>query len=125
MSVMEPGQKMVAMVRQGRESEAAVVNECYADDVVTIEGQGTEEMPAVIEGIDRLRGKHEWWYSNHDVNSVELEGPFVGHREDQFGIRFTIDVTPHGGARMQITEVGLFTVRDGKVFQEEYPYLMG
>ena len=125
MSAMELGQKMVAMVRQGRESEEAFVNEYYADDVVTIEGQGTEEMPARIEGIDGLRGKHEWWYSNNDIHGVELEGPFVGHREDQFGIRFTLDVTPHGGDRMQMTEVGLFTVRDGKVVQEEYLYLMG
>ena len=39
--------------------------------------------------------------------------------------QFSLDATPKGGERMQMTEVGLFTVKDGKVVQEEFLYLMG
>ncbi len=124
MSALEIGQKMVAMVSQGRESEDAFVAEYYADDVVSIEGQGTEDMPARMEGIDAIRGKHEWWYSNHEIHEVTVEGPYVGHREDQFALRFNIDVTPIEGERMQMSEMGLFTLRGGKVVQEEFLYLM-
>lgn len=39
-------------------------------------------------------------------------------------VRFTLDMTPKGGERGQLTEVGLFTVKDDKVVQEEYLYLV-
>ena len=126
MSVMEVGLKMVELVNQGREGEAAFVRDYYADDVVSIEGGDlSEEMPARIEGIDAVKGKHEWWYANNEVHGTQAEGPFVGHRDDQFAIRFTLDATPKGGERNQMTEVGLFTVKDDRIVQEEYLYLVG
>jgi hypothetical protein len=116
---------MVEMVNRGRDGEAAFVAEFYADDIVSIEGQGSEEMPAWSAGIEAIRGKHEWWYANNEVHSTAAEGPYVGHRDDQFVVRFVLDSTPKGGERGQMTEVGLFTVKGGKVAQEEYLYLMG
>jgi hypothetical protein len=67
-----------------------------------------------MEGIDAIRGKHERWYANNDVHSTTVEGPYIGHRDDQFVIRFILDMTPAGGERAQMTEVGLFTVRETK-----------
>ena len=123
MGALEVGQKMVELVNQGREGEEAFVAEFYADDIVSIEGQGTDEMPARIEGIDAIRGKHEWWYANNEVHGTSAEGPYVGNRDDQFVVRFTLDATPKGGERNQMTEVGLYTVKDDKIVQEEYLYL--
>ncbi len=125
MNAMEVGQKMVELVGQGRDGEAAFVRDYYARDIVSIEGQDSEEMPGRLEGIDAIHGKHQWWYDNNEVHGVNVEGPFLGHRDDQFVVRFILDTTPKGGERSQMTEVGLFTVRDGKVAQEEYLYLMG
>ena len=107
------------------EGGEACVDALYADDIVSIEGQGTEEMTARMEGIDAIRGKNQWWYANNEVRSTSATGPFVGHRDDQFVVRFHLDVTPIGGERMQMDEVGLFTVKDGKVAQQEFLYLMG
>ena len=125
MSALEIGEIMVDRVGKGRESEEAFVAEYYADDIVSVEGQGSDEMPARLEGIDAIRGKHEWWYANHDVHSVTVEGPYVGNREDQFALTFTLDATPKDGERMQMQEVALITVKDGKVVQEEFLYRMG
>ncbi len=124
MGAMEVGQKLVELVNQGREGEAAFVRGYYADDVVSIEGQGSEEMPARIEGIDAIHAKHAWWYDNNEVHSTVAEGPYIGHREDQFVVRFVMDLTSNG-ERGQMTEVGLFTVKNDKIAQEEYLYLMG
>ncbi|MEM1153161.1 MAG: nuclear transport factor 2 family protein [Pseudomonadota bacterium] len=124
MSVLEIGQKMVAMVSQGREGEEAFISEYYAPDVVSIEGQGTDEMPARLQGLEAIRGKHEWWYANHEIHEINVDGPYLGHREDQFALRFTMAMTPKGGERMEMAEMALFTVRDGKVVQEEFLYLM-
>ena len=120
---LEIGSRLVKMFND--EGGEACVDALYADDIVSIEGQGTEEMPAQMEGIDAIRGKNEWWYANHEVHSSKAVGPFVGHRDDQFVVHYDIDVTPKEGDRMQMTEVGLYTVRDGKIAQEEFLYLMG
>lgn len=125
MNTLEVGQAMVELVNQGREGEAQFVKQYYADNIVSIEGQGTDEMPARIEGIDGIHAKHEWWYANNEVHGTTAEGPYMGHREDQFIVRFELDSTPAGGERGTMTEVGLFTVTDGKITQEEYLYLMG
>lgn len=125
MNVTELGQKMIEMVNAGPEKEAEFVDAYYAADIVSIEGAGDESMPQQMQGIDAIKGKHDWWYSNNEVHSSTAYGPYVGHREDQFVVRFTLDMTPNGGERSQMDEVGVFTVKGGKIIQEEFLYLMG
>lgn len=123
MTVQEIGAKLVQLCNEGREQDA--VKEFYADSIVSIEGSGSEEMPARLEGIDAVKGKADWWYANNEVHGMKARGPFVGHRDDQFAVQFDMDLTPKGGERMQLTEMGLYTVADGKIVQEEFLYLMG
>lgn len=125
MSALEIGQKLVAAVAGGREVETAFVKDWYSDKIVSVEGQDSSPISAQIEGIDAVLGKHEWWYGNNEIHGVTAEGPFVGFRQDQFVIRFGMDITPNGGERMTMDEVGLFTVADNKIVKEEYLYLMG
>jgi hypothetical protein len=118
------GTRLVALCNDG-ESEKAV-DELYADGIVSIEGQGSEDMPARMEGIAAIRKKSEWWFANHEVHSMKATGPFCGHRADQFVVLFELEMTPKAtGERTRMTEVGLYTVEGGKVAQEEFLYLMG
>lgn len=55
MSVSEIGKTMVEMVDQGTESEANFVSEYDADDVVSLEGQGSEDMPHRSKASRRSR----------------------------------------------------------------------
>lgn len=125
--VMEIGQVLLQMVNSGREAEAAFVDEYYDAAIVSLEGgdgNGDSDTPSRMEDIDAIRGKHQWWYDNNEVHSTTATGPYVGHRDDQFVTRFLLDLTPAGGERMQMDEVGLFTVANGKMVQEEYLYLI-
>jgi hypothetical protein len=121
MELRELAHRLVALCND-QQFEAAL-QELYADDIVSIEADGTEQMPARIEGIDAVRRKGDWWSENHDVHAMRAEGPFIGHRPDQFAVRFELELTPKGGERTQMTEVGIYTVRDGRVVQEEFLYL--
>lgn len=123
MDLMEIGNTLVRMVNAGEDRAFSAAH--YAADVVSIEGQGSEEMPARIDGLEAVKGKEDWWHANHEVHALTAEGPYVGHREDQFAVRFILDVTPTGGERMQMDEVALYTVRDGKIAQEEFLYRLG
>lgn len=88
----------------------------WADDVVSLEAMPGDM--ARLEGREAVAKKGEWWSANHEVHGFEVEGPFV--LENQFAVRFSMDVTPKDGERMEMDEVGLYTVRDGKIVEERF-----
>ncbi len=124
MSAMEIGKQLVELCNAGKDDE--VVDRYYDEKIVSIEGQGSDEMPARMEGIEAIRGKHAWWYDNHEIHSTRAAGPFCGHRDDQFAVLFEMDITNKpSGQRMQMSEVALYTVAGGKIVQEEFLYQVG
>lgn len=120
MSVTEIGRTLVTLCNSGRSED--VVRELYSPDIVSIEAQGTDEVPARVQGLDAIAAKGEWWTANHEVHAMSASGPFVGHRDDQFAVKFDLDLTPKGGERMQMSEVALYTVQGGRIVQEEFLY---
>ena len=70
-------------------------------------------------GIGQVRGKTEWWLQNMDMHSVKVSGPFVAH--DHFVVQYDIDVTDKNSKkRIQMSEVGVYTVKAGKITREEF-----
>lgn len=125
MDTYQVGKKLVELCNAGKNMEA--VETLYAPNVVSIEVHGMPEMPARMEGIDAVRKKGEWWDENHTVHSGEAQGPYP--HGDRFIVRFVYEVTPKqgpmAGKRMKMDEAGLYTVKDGKIVQEEFFYHMG
>jgi len=121
MSVAEIGAKLVALCQEGKGLEA--VDALYDEKVVSIEAQDSPELPARMEGIEAIRGKNSWWYDNHEIHDSTASGPYCGHREDQFAVHFEMNVTfKPTGEKQQLIEVGLYTVANGKIVQEEFLY---
>ena len=120
MSVQTVGKRLVELCNAGDPDRA--VKELYAKDIVSIEANGTSDMPARIQGLAAVEKKSEWWNANHDVHRMSAEGPFIGNRPDQFAVRFEIDLTPKGGARTKMVEVGLYTVRGDRIAEEMFLY---
>lgn len=101
------------------------VDKLYGNDIVSIDGAASEALPQRLEGFDAVRGRSVWWLDDHEVHTSVATGPFYGHCEDQFVVLFEIDATDKpAGTRTQLSEVGLYTVADGKVAQEEFLYPM-
>ena|SRR5690242_7584988 len=117
MSVQEIAADLVAMCKEGKFAESG--EKYWAPDVVSYEPAPGAEM-AEIRGIDGVRGKGEWWSANHEVHDVAIEGPYVNG--DQFAVRFKMDITPKGGQRVTMDEVGVYTIRDGKIAEERFFY---
>jgi ketosteroid isomerase-like protein len=112
-------QELVALCREGRNLDA--VNKLYSPRIVSIESTGSPEMPAEMHGIEAIRAKHEWWDTNNEVHSVTVNGPFLG--EDQFAVQFSFDATfKPTGQRSRMSEMALYTVKDGKIVREEFYY---
>lgn len=123
-STMEVGRKLVELCRQGKGMEA--INSLYSPNIISIEAHSMPAMPQRMEGIAAIRGKTEWWEKNHTVHGGEVEGPWP--HGDRFIVRFKFDVTatsgPMAGKRMNLDEAALYTVKDGKIVQEEFFYHM-
>ena len=124
-TVKEIGEKLVAACREGRDEEA--LRTLFSENVVSVEAQGGPEMPAVMEGLDAVRKKGDWWRANHEVHRHDAKGPFPNN--DRFAVIFNYEVTPKigpmAGRRIQMEEVALYTVKDGKIVREEFFYSMG
>ena len=75
-------------------------------------------------GIEGVRGKTEWWVNNMEVNRLEVSGPFVAH--DRFVVQYDLEVTEKSSQKkMPMSEVGVYTVKDGKIVREEFLPLAG
>lgn len=118
MDVKAVGEKLVSLCREGKNMEA--IDALYGDDITSVEAQGNEAMPAVMQGIDAIRGKNQWWLENHEIHSASVEGPWVNG--DRFTVMYDFDVTPKQGERMQMKEVALYAVEGGKIVREEFYY---
>jgi len=117
MNTEEVAKKLVDLCRNGEWMKA--VDELYSKDIVSVESQEMENMPAEMRGIDQVRGKTEWWEKNMQVHSAKVGGPFVAG--DTFVVQFDVDVTDKASSkRMQMSEVGIYKVKDGKVAREEF-----
>jgi len=121
-TTLEIGRKLVELCRNGKTLEA--LDTLYSPGVVSVEAMASPDFPAVMEGLPAVRGKNEWWYANNEVHRGEIKGPFP--HGDRFALFFDFDVTAKAGAmagrRMQMQEVGLYTVKDGRIVREEFFY---
>ena len=117
MSTEEVATKLVEYCRKGEWMKA--VDDLYAKDIVSVEPREMENMPAEMRGIDQVRGKTKWFENSFEVHSAKVGGPFVA--SDTFVVQFDIDVTDKASKkRMQMSEVGIYKVKDGKVAREEF-----
>lgn len=120
MDIRETATTFTDLCKKGAFDEAG--QRFWADSVVSIEPM--EGPMARCEGRKAVEAKGQWWYENHEIHSATTEGPYVNG--NQFAVRFTLDVTPkageHAGQRSSMTEVGLYTVKDGKIVEERFFY---
>ena len=91
----------------------------YADDIVSVESQGRDGGSPETRGVAALRKKIESWTSGMEVHEFRVGEPFVAH--DRFVLRYDADVSDkESGKRFQMSEVGVYTVKDGKIVREEF-----
>ncbi len=96
----------------------------YDQDIVSVEPRGMEGNSPETRGLDGVRGKIDWWVKEMEVHSFKVSGPFVAH--DHFVVQYDVDVTDKNSKhRMQISEVGYYTVKNGKIVREEFLPFIG
>jgi len=117
-SPMEVGQALVAMVRAGQYEPNA---QLWAPKFSSVEGMGVN---LEWTGRKAVAAKNDDWHKANTLHSCTAEGPFVG--ATGFAVRYTMDVEcKTDGSRITMNEVGVYTVKGGKIIREEFMYSAG
>jgi len=119
MNTMEIASKLMELCSQGKNMEAHAT--LYAEDAVSVEAFAMPGGEQEARGLAAINAKGDWWFANHEVHSAAMTGPWP--HGDRFVIGFQYDVTNKpSGKRMKMDEVGLYTIKNGKIVREEFFY---
>lgn len=110
----EIGNDLVALCNMGKMEKP--IRRWYHRNIDSIEADGE-----VWLGMKGIEAKNHWWNENFEVNSFSAEGPYVG--ATGFSVKFTMGITSKkDGSPMDMTEIGVYTVKNGKIVREEFMY---
>jgi ketosteroid isomerase-like protein len=112
-------EELVNLCRAGQNMDA--INSLYSPDIVSVESMGNAQMPQETRGLAAVVNKAKGWAENNEVHSAKVDGPFVG--DDKFAVYFNYEITPKQlGKRVQMEEMALYTVKNGKIVREQFFY---
>ncbi len=120
MTTQQVAEQLVSLCRQGQNLVA--MEQLYDANIVSVEASTSEGARAYKEvtGIAACKEKGMKWVAAHEIHGATVEGPFM-HGADKFAVYFVFDVTPKAtGQRVSQKEVGLYTVKNGKITREEW-----
>jgi ketosteroid isomerase-like protein len=124
MNTEQIAKRLVELCREGKGREAQ--DELYSSDAVSIEMEGIEGsgMPTVARGIDAIREKgHQFYAGIEEVHGRTAGDPIV--TGNWFAVVMTLDATMKGRGRMNMQEICVYQVRDGKIVREQFFYDVG
>lgn len=103
----------------------AMMEELYSPECVSVEAAPMPGVDSpVSDGLDAIRAKHDWWNNAMEFVSGTIEGPHL-HGDDRFALIFkSVMREKASGTDMPMEEVGVYTVKDGKIVKEEFFYTM-
>ncbi len=123
MNTEQVAKRLVELCREGKYEQAQ--EELYADDAVSIEMKGLP--PGALgdaEGMPAIREKGRKWAEN----IVEMHGGSVGDpiiAGNWFSLVMAIDATYKDMGRMDMKEICVYGVREGKIVHEQFFYDVG
>ncbi|MEM6414178.1 MAG: nuclear transport factor 2 family protein [Pseudomonadota bacterium] len=104
-------------------TEAQGLAELYHPEATSVEAMPNPETgQREIKGLDAIKAKHEWWAQTMEMIDGTIDGPYP-HGEDRFAFFFKMKGKDKAsGNIMDMEEVGVYHVADGKIVREEFFY---
>ena len=117
MTTQEIANRLAELCSKG-DYEAAQ-NELYANDCISIEPYGTADFEKETKGLAGIKAKGKKWESMvEEAHGVKVSKPLVA--PNSFAVTMSMDITMKGQGRMDMTELCVYTVKDGKVVSEQF-----
>ena len=123
MNTEQVAERLVQLCREGKGQQAQ--DELYAKDAVSIEMDGLP--PGALgnaKGLDAIREKgRQFGAGIEQVHGGTVGDPIVVG--NWFSLAMTMDATMKGRGRVNMQEICVYQVRDGKIVREQFFYDVG
>lgn len=117
MTIEEIAKRLVAHCRTG--SWEAAQTELYADEAVSIEPYATPAFEKETKGLAAIKEKGKKFDAMVEtMHSLKVSDPLVA--TNSFACTMQMDVTMKGQGRMNMTELCVYEVKDGKIVAERF-----
>ncbi len=119
MTTEQVANRLVELCRMGENMQA--ISELYDTKVVSKEMPGYPN--SVTAGKEAVIKKSEDWYATvEEYHGGQISDPLIA--DNHFSLTMKMDCTFKGQGRMQIEELCVYEVNDGKITEEQFFYTM-
>jgi hypothetical protein len=113
----EIAQRLVALCRE--QKWEAAQKELFADDAISIEPYATPAFEKETKGLPQIIKKgHVFDAMVETMHSLKVSDPVVA--TNAFACTMQMDVTMKGQGRMNMSELCVYKLKDGKITSEEF-----
>lgn len=117
MTTAEIAARLVALCRLQQWEIAQ--RELYAADALSVEPHEAPGFPKEVRGLEGIVAKgHHFVAGIETMHSMTVSDPLVAH--GVFAVTMSMDVTMKGQPRMQMSELCVYEVKDGKIVAERF-----
>jgi hypothetical protein len=117
MTTQEIAHKLVAFCAEGEFDKAQT--ELYAENAVSIEPYATPNFAKETKGLPDLQKKIKFFMDGLEaVHSIKVSEPLVVANAISFIIDMDVDM--RGQGRMNMAEICVYEVKDGKIISEQF-----
>jgi len=117
MTTTEIAHRLVQLCSKGDFETAQ--KELFAHDAVSIEPYATPAFEKETKGLDAIIEKgHKWNSMVEEYHEMKVSPPMVGG--NAFAVTMSMNVTMKERGRMDLTELCVYNVKDGKIVSEQF-----
>jgi ketosteroid isomerase-like protein len=117
MTTQEIANRLVELCRKG-DFEAAQTD-LFSDDAVSIEPYATPAFEKETKGLKAIKEKGEKWNSMvQEMHELTVSDPLIA--TNSFSCTMKMNVTMKEGGPMNMTELCVYEVKDGKIVSEHF-----
>ena len=117
MTTQQLAERLVALCREAKWEAAQ--RELFADDAISVEPAATPLFDKQTTGLAAIIEKgHKFDSLIEKLHSLSVSEPVVAG--NSFACTMNMDVTMKGQGRMNMTELCVYEVKDGKIISEQF-----
>ena len=117
MTTNEIASRLAELCRQGQWETAQ--KELFAKDAVSIEPHPTPAFDKETKGLDAIIEKgHKWESMVQETHGLTVSEPMVA--ANSFALTMRMDITMKERGHMDMTELCVYQVKDGKIISEQF-----
>jgi len=117
MTTKQIADRLVELCKKGDFETAQ--KELFADDAVSLEPYATPEFEKETKGLPAILEKGEKFTNMvEQMHAMEVSSPLIA--ANSFACTMRMDITMKGQGRMDMTELCVYEVKDGKIISESF-----